>query len=305
MREGLVKQFNDIGLRLKLLSKPMGGRRANKDIFQMDIKRRVQGTRRKEWFEIYPGHETNIIQVLDVDTKLNQVLLLVKEEARFFEREESKSWNPKRVETRRDELKRSGNYIRETPRRFVVRERSSGGNRHFLMGVDERQLFVAQLKSGVINIDEARKQLGNTVIFHEGARKMTPSRQGEWFFVRATEEQEKVIELLLTKKRAFILNKANIGRYAGRPRGNPHTADELIVIPANEKIIVEAQSSQWARDNKDLSRVKPIYPIRVREVFVRGCVRHIDHKTVKYSHWHQVILNNEGETAKATQSWID
>lgn len=301
----LVKQFGKIGLVLKVLKNPIGGRRANKDIFQMDIKRKVIGTRRFEWFEIYPGHKSNIIQILDVDNKLNQLLLLVKEAPREFEVEERKSWSKERIEARRAQLQNNRTKFTETDKFFIIKNKTFGGNRHFLMGVDERQLFVAQLKEGVTSINEARKQLGNTVVFHEGARRMTPSRQGEWFFVRATEKQEEILDLLLKKKRIFILEKESIGKHAGRPRGNPHIADELVVLPAKESIIVEAQSSKWAKENKDLTKVKAIYPIRQKEVFVRGCVRHRDHKTIKYTHWHQVILNNEGATASATQSWID
>ena len=153
----LVKQFGKIGLVLKVLKNPIGGRRANKDIFQMDIKRKVIGTRRFEWFEIYPGHKTNIIQVLDVDNKLNQLLLLVKEAPREFEVEERKSWSKKSVDTRRAQLQNSRTKFVETEKFFIVTNKTFGGNRHFLMGVDERQLFVAQLKNGVTNIDEARK----------------------------------------------------------------------------------------------------------------------------------------------------
>ena len=175
------------------------------------------------------------------------------------------------------------------------------------MGVDERQLFVAQLKSGsgITNIIEARKSLGSTVQFNEGIRKMSPGRQGEWFFVDATQAQEAVINLLLAKKSIAIKVKESIGAHAGRPRGNPHVADELVVIPNNPEIIKRAQSSKWMRKNTDLSTVTPIYPIRVKEVFVRGCIRHRDHKTIRYTKWKQVILNNEGETASATHSWID
>ena len=303
----LVKKFNDLGIKLVIRKEPIGRRRANRDIFQMDIKRKVVGTRRFEWFEIYPGHASNKIQVLDVDNKLNQVLLLVQEEARTFEEEERKRsfWTQARVDERRRVLENRGVLVKETDKHFIIKRKTSSEKRHFLMGVDERQLFVAQLKTGVTNIEEARKQLGNTVLFHEGPRRMTPGRQGEWFFVEATKEQEAALNLLLEKKRIFILEKENIGRHAGRPRGNPHVADELVVLPANKKIMVEAQSSKWANKNKDLSKVEPIYPIRDKEVFVRGCIRHRDHKTIKYTRWHQVILNNEGATASATQSWID
>jgi hypothetical protein len=43
-------------------------------------------------------------------------------------------------------------------------------------------------------------------------------------------------------------------------------------------------------------------------VFVRGSIRHKDHKTVRFSQWREVIANNEGDTARATASgvfWVD
>jgi hypothetical protein len=310
MRANLVDQFKNVGLTLKLLDKPISRGNFNtrnviNDIFQMDIGRKVQGTRRTEWFEIYPGHEDNVIQIIDVDSKLNQILLLVQEPEREFETEETKSRYSRSVHARRNRLDQTRVQFRETDTHFIITNKTPAGKRHFLMGVDERQLFVAQLKTGVANIIEARKQLGNTVLFHESVRKMSPGRQGEWFFLKATKAQEEIIELLLDKKSTFILTKENIGKHAGRPRGNPHIADELVIIPNNPEVIKRAQSSKYARKNKDLSRVEPIYPIRQKEVFVRGCIRHVDHKTIKYKRWYQVILNNEGDTGSATQTWID
>lgn len=307
MRPDLVEQFKGVGLVLKLKTRPIrrGFDNSNDAIFQMDIGREVKGTRRKEWFEIWPGAEDNVVQILDVDSRLNQILLLVYEPEREFEVLEHKSRYPKVIDNRRKTLERRRQKFRETDNHFILINKTPLGKRHFLMGVDERQLFVAQLKQGVASIIEARKQLGSTVQFHEGKRKMSASRQGEWFFIKATEEQEKVIELLLDKKRAFILNKVNIGVHAGRPQGNPHTADELIVIPGDPKIIRDAQRTKYAKNNNLKTPVELNYPIREKEVFIRGCVRHIDHKTIKYKYWYQVILNNEGDTASATQSWID
>ena len=70
-RESLVKQFKKVGLVLKITDEPIG-RTTNDDIFQMDVGRNVVGTRRTEWFEIWPGHDDNKIQILDIDNKLNQ-----------------------------------------------------------------------------------------------------------------------------------------------------------------------------------------------------------------------------------------
>jgi len=287
---------------LKITDEPIG-RTTNDDIFQMDVGRKVVGTRRTEWFEIWPGHDDNKIQILDIDHNLNQILLLVHEPERIFETEERKQtgkWGTKPVD-RRYRLNELGIDFRETKTHFIIIEKTTPLVRHFLMGVDERQLFVAQLISGTTNINEARKQLGSTVKFHEGVRKMSPKRQGEWFFLKTTMEQEDIIDSFIQKNKAWIVNKANIGQYAGRPTGNPHVADELIVI-TDDKATIERLG--WSKGRRKRNP-KGTLPVRYNQVYVRGKIRHIDHKTLKYTHWYQVILNNEGATESATQSWID
>jgi hypothetical protein len=301
-RQALVDQFKKVGLVLKITDKPIG-RTTNDDIFQMDVGRKVNGTRRTEWFEIWPGHDENKIQILDIDNKRNQLLLLVHEPERVFETEERKRhgrWATSPVE-RRQQLENNNIKYRETATHFIITEKSLSAVRHFLMGVDERQLFVAQLTKGVTSIDAARGLLGNTVTFHEGVRKMTPKRQGEWFFLKATMKQEELIDLLIQKNKAWIVNKTNIGAHAGRPRGNPHTADELVVINVDPESL---ERLGWSKGKRKRIPRRGI-PVRKTQVYVRGAIRHIDHRTIKYKHWYQVILNNEGNTESATQSWID
>jgi len=302
-RQALVEQFKKSGLVLKITNEPIS-RTSNDDIFQMDVGRKVTGTRRTEWFEIWPGHDDNKIQILDIDNKLNQILLLVHEPERSFETEEKKQSGKWRTlpDERREQLKQDWNVkFRETSTHFIITEKTDSRVRHFLMGVDERQLFVAQLTEGVTNINVARSLLGNTVRFHEGVRKMSPKRQGEWFFLKATQEQEELIEVFIQKNKAWIVDKANIGQYAGRPRGNPHVADELIVITDDEATV---ERLGWSKGRRKRNP-KGTLPVRYNQVYVRGKIRHIDHKTIKYSHWYQVILNNEGATESATQTWID
>jgi len=304
-REALVKQFKKVGLVLKITDEPIEITNTD-DIFQMDVGRKVVGTRRTEWFEIWPGHDDNKIQVLDIDHKLNQLLLLVHEPERIFETEERKRKNWKKgleenADDRRYELNEQNIKFKETKTHFTIIEKTTSIVRHFLMGVDERQLFVAQLETGTVNINEARKQLGNTVKFHEGVRKMSPKRQGEWFFLLATRDQEDLINLFIQKNKAWIIKKANIGEYAGRSGGNPHVADELVVITDDEATIERLGWSKFRRKRNP----KGTLPVRYEQVYVRGKIRHIDHKTLKYTHWYQVILNNEGDTTSATQTWID
>ena len=300
--KNLIKQFKKSGLNLIVRDKPFSIFGNNKRIFQMDILRKVSGTRRTEWFEMFLGEDDVNVQILDTDSIKLQILLLVQEPERVFEVTERKTRWRTTPEDRRFQLQEANESFREDKINFYIQQKTPSEKRHFLMGVDERQLFLSQLTRGVPNINEARRSLGNTVHFHEGKRKMTPNRQGEWFFMKATEKQEEDIELLLSKKRIWIAKKVNIGDHAGRRAGNPHIADELIVIPESRGLIESSKRSKFMSKHRPI--VQGAYPVRAREVFVRGKIRHIDHKTIKYSHWYQVILNNEVQET-STASWID
>jgi len=299
----LVKKFSDAGLLLKLLDTPIVGSNAT-EIVQINIGRKVKGSVRDEWFEIFPGHKENRIEVLNVDKKIKQLVLFVHEPIREFETNFSKRPKTKGYDTNlRDGFKRRKQKFHENETEFIVTEKTDGNKRHFLMGVDERQLFIAQLRDAVSTVTAARNSLGATVEFHEGKRKMTPGRQGEWFFVKTSSAQEEHIEDYIAANRTFIQYKKNIGEVHGsRSGGNPHIADEIVVIPRSQN--TEAKFRK--RNGKLIT--EGMFPIRSRTVFIRGCIRHIDHKTIKYTHWHEVIGNREGATDGGNSSgvsWID
>ena len=58
MHENLVRRFAGAGLKLVLSDVPivggLGGRGAN-SIVQIDIQRKANGSRREEWFRIFPS----------------------------------------------------------------------------------------------------------------------------------------------------------------------------------------------------------------------------------------------------------
>jgi len=127
----------------------------------------------------------------------------------------------------------------------------------------------------------------STVTFAEGKAPGKTVRQGEWFFVHPTKEEKEAITAVTRKKRGAILRKTAIG--AG---GNPHVAEELIRMPS------EAVGLKLAHG----------YPVQSRDaIYVRGGIRHVDHKTVKFKTWRRVIRNNEpsGAAAPAGVGWID
>lgn len=294
----VIDQFKKAGLDIQVMSSPIRTGRGMDEIVQLDIERKTQGTRRYEKFRIFLGHKDNLIQVRDVDKSTNQLVLMVREPAREFEEEIrlNKFTTEERVikeltsrgagnRPRAVKWRKSGNSI-------FVTQKTTEAIRYFLAGVDERQLFIAQLTGPATTCEEARKSLGKSVEFANGDRRKGSAldRQGEWFFLEVSKEDRDEIDLAIRKLRTSIKKKVSIGAELGRRGGNAHTADELVRMPAGP--ILNHRFAARSRDR----------------VFVRGCVRHVDHKTVRFDNWREVIANTEGATASASASgvfWVD
>jgi len=294
--ESLINAFKKAGLVLKVLIDPIRTGRGMENIVQIDIQRsRRNYALREEWFRIYPGKETTL-QVRGTDKKRRQLVLLVKEGEQEFHEELSirsvqrkKGWLPEFLTehnlTNRDvvELKKAT---------IVLRRFTPKATRYFLMGVDERQLFIAQLTGPATTVEEARRLLGKSIQLAEGQRRGSSiDRQGEYFFLETTREQRETLEELLKVNKVVIQPKQSIGKFMGR-QGNPHTADELIHI-----------SDQFNALGSEKGQV----PVRQRKVFIRGKVRHKDHKTVSFSQWREVVRNNEVSGALGSNGvmWTD
>jgi hypothetical protein len=265
-RASLITRFAAAGLLLELTSDPIG--RGNPDVFGMDIQRRLKGRLRVEYFRIWPGHEENRIAVQGTDPELSQLVLLVHEPARVFE-----EYAPKHA-VRADDPR----IVRRERFRVLLRLQTDSRKRHYLCGLDERQLFIAELPRGVPTVRDAHRVLkAEEVLLAEGKRRVR--RQGEWFFLELTPEERKHLERALAQ--GAIVRKQAIGG-----GGNPHTADEITRIPAQP--------------------LEHGHPVRALDVFVRGRVRHVDHKTLVLSDWHKVVRNTEPNAGRmAGIAWID
>lgn len=311
MHQNLTRRFAEAGLQLVLSDRPivggLGGRGAT-SIVQIDIQRKVNGSRRHEWFRIFPGAEDNRIEVVGIDKSICQVVLMVHEVAREFV--EDVPWGrlrdydtstPGWLETLAKNLGvRTMDLIPNVGRGGVlfsvkVRRRTPSQKRHFLCGVDERQLFIAQLPKAVSTVRDAHACLKTTSVALAEGQGIHTVRQGEWFFLESTASELAQIEDGLAKKLLTIERNVPIGPFtvAGGVRGkkvrqgvgNPHTADELVLLPGTP-----VAGSVWA--------------VRAREVFIRGRVRHVDHKTVSFSGWRKVIRNAEPGQASGV-GWVD
>jgi hypothetical protein len=86
MHENLVRRFAEAGLTLVFSDRPIviGLRGQGDEVVQVDIQRKTNGSRRQEWFRIYPGAKTNRVEVVGTDKKYGQVVLMVHEPVREF-----------------------------------------------------------------------------------------------------------------------------------------------------------------------------------------------------------------------------
>ena len=250
----LVKKFAEAGLTLEfgLVN------RSNREIFGVKVDRKVGGNLRDEWFVMQPGHESNTIRVIDVNKKYHQVLIQVKEEKREF-----------------FTVGYKGKKQRHT---------TSASTRKFLLGLDERQLFMCQVNSRSRTVDHAHELLKAPNLVTAEGKVGRATRQGEWFFIKPTDWEQKEIEKAIAKH--LIMKKIPIGAdSSGRGvSGNPHTADETLFIKGKP--------------------LKHGWPVRDREIFVRGKIRHKDHKTIEFKSWRKVLRNTESRESQVG-TWID
>ena len=239
-------------------------RAGNSAIVQLDIARKPQQ------FLLWKGDDHNQIQVQNTDKSLRQLVLFVKEPQRAFE-----------VRVRKEQAVGRRIVRKDSNRHFVwVQEFTQVGQRHLLCGMDEQHYFVAQLPHGVATVQEAHSALANPAAAQNArANGAKLIRQGEWFFVRASHaEVEALTELNpLVRRGVATTDGSSVWR-----RGRPHVVDELVQLGPG---------------------FKPA-PLETGQVFVRGKVRHPDHRVLHLLEWHRVFGNNEASQPVGVQ-WAD
>jgi hypothetical protein len=186
-------------------------------------------------------------------------------------------------------------------RHLLLMSRQGDDKHKFLCGHDERHWFVAAVPeqaaaASVQTAFEALKppavrQLQNRLAVKPRKRNRRRNeafiRQGEWFFVP--------VEFGFSAK--IILRHEPISRGGGKP----HLCEEL-VRSGGELVYVSAQHPQGltaVQHQRLISRQPKLRSLhwivqrRNPQVFVRGKVRHADHKTIVLHGWHQVLMNTE------------
>jgi len=262
MASSLVARFAQAGLPLTVLDGPLfGGRGQGRDIVQLDITRRP-----KESFRLWEGAPDNRVLVTTVDKQLEQLIIMVHEPRRRFE-----------FEVGRHAPKPDGaRLVRETKWGSRVYESfTNDTKRHFLAGMDEQHLFIAQLPHSAPTVWAAHVALkGDDVRAAERRVGGKTVRQGEWFFVQPTAAELAEVEELVRARSTSIARTIGIAQAANlRRNGRPHVADEVVVV-------------------KD-------------RVFVRGHVKHPDHATLFLRGWRRTFGNTEASSQPAGVLWVD
>ena len=301
-KEIIERKFEETGLRVDIASRPID--RANPHIFQMDIQRRVEDGLRYEYVRIWPGESDGGIrvEVLGIDKGIKQLVLLVQEPEREFETVHRKASYMRPAEF--EQIRKLGKVERETESEIVVRQKTDPRKRRFLLGVDERQLFIAQIQKGN-TVKEAHANLKSPVlVLAEGRVPGNVKRQGEWFFLNLTDEEERGLKDYIKAHPYALRKKLPISPepfgFGGKPRmrGHPHTAEEIVHIPRWGVGDITRVEKTPQHGRRVVARPRPY------DVYVRGNITHEEHKRMKFAGWKRVIRNNEVEP-KSGVMWID
>jgi len=159
----------------------------------------------------------------------------------------------------------------------VVERFTRGRPQHYLCGKDESHLFIAHLPRRATNVQHAHMLLAPIV--PADYERQPRIRQGEWFFFQATPDD--LAELARLEVLGYGLRtNAGIAETARwRRPGRPHVASMIRVLKG------------------------PVTD-RARRVFVRGEVRHPDHRTLLLRDWHRVLPNGEVPNPRGVR-WVD
>lgn len=270
--ESLARRFAEADLRAEVNERrpaaELRGRLRSADIFVMTI----AGRGREEYFRLWRGAPGNRVEAEGLDRRFRQLVLLVHEPERTFVEQRPRP---------RGAFDRAALKVVGEDERFVwIERRTDARKRHFLVGRDERQLFICQLPRAVTTVRDAHR-----VLRAPGAdpARGAVRRQGEWFFLEPAAAELAALEAALGALRTVVRRRVPIGR-----GGHPHVADELVVLPP-------APEARGA--------VPPV-------VLVRGRVRHVDHDTLRLKDWAKVVRNAEpvaqdGLARMDGVSWVD
>src|SRR5262249_29958022 len=196
-------------------------------------------------------------------------------------------------------------------RHLLLLVREGNEKSKFLCGHDERHWFVAAIPESarVGTVRQAKEALKPSEVQTAQARKGLKGkarnrrknaayiRQGEWFFLPEPD---------LVVAEDLILRDEPLTRGNG---GKPHWADfcyrtggeTVYVRPRHSNGVTEAAYQRILANNPQAKSWGWRTMRRNPGVYVRGRIRHADHKTIVLHGWHRVLMNTENQ-AKAMRN---
>lgn len=189
---------------------------------------------------------------------------------------------------------------------LMTRDSAQGDKHKFLCGHDERAWFVAAVPevSGVASVKSAMEALKPGLVRGRQAslnvrpkernrrRNAAFVRQGEWFFIPQPN---------LAVDRKLVLENEPLRRGGGKPHMVEflyRTGGETVYVTQKyPNGLTENQHQKLVSRNPDARHWQWAVLRRNPQVYVRGKVRHADHKTIDLSDWHQVLMNTETQSA--------
>jgi hypothetical protein len=173
----------------------------------------------------------------------------------------------------------------------------------FLCGHDERHWFVAAIpeRAGVYNVQAAKDALKPALVWEAMADHAVPMahrdrrrtaafvHQGEWFFIPRPR--------LRVSPRDVIHNEP-IQRGAGKPHLCEHlfrtAGHRVYVCDTHPNGLTEGAYYALPRVERNKHHWRQMF--RDANVFVKGSIRHPDHKTLRLEDWHHVVMNTETQS---------
>lgn len=192
--------------------------------------------------------------------------------------------------------------IKPKDRHLLLMTRTSEGKSKFLCGHDERDWFVAAIpeSSSASNVVTAMEALKPTPVKEVQDKKGVKGkdrkkrktnayiRQGEWFFIPCPN--------LKVNKDLVLKNEP-----LRRGRSKPHMAELLYRIggttvwvnSSHPNGLTQKQFDALCRENPEERKKGYRQMQRDPKVYVKGKIRHSDHKTIELDFWHEVQMNTE------------
>ena len=236
----LTDRFADAGLRLQRAPGPITRGPGVEAIFQMDIRRARRWDPHSEYYLTWPGAADNVAVVQGVDRAAHQLVLMVREPKRYFyepvPRHAFKRWT--HLPNWREQLARTAridvNDIIKEGEAAWIRRVADERKRHFLVGRDERQLFMCRLPRACSTVRQAHEVLRPPGTIVRRSALETTLRQGEWFFVPIEAEERAAMVHETWYGRARHRRRASINSAIPRP-GKPHIADEIVRVRQGDR----------------------------------------------------------------------